>query len=111
MFNPFLFVLGLMAIIFSIPLFAIWTEHKRKMAELNLRLRSERDASSDQVKDLARQIADLRATATEYDLSFDSALQRLESRMNLMDERLKRLEGTSGTGETDSVNPVRLGAR
>lgn len=110
-FNPFLFVLALMAIIFSVPIVAIWTEHRRKMAELQARLRSERADSTNEVKDLARQIADLRSTATEYDLSFDSALQRLESRMDLLDERLKRLEGVAAPSETVQANQVRLGER
>jgi len=33
-FNPFVFVLGLMALIFSIPLMAIWTEHRRRVLEM-----------------------------------------------------------------------------
>jgi hypothetical protein len=113
-FNPFLFVLGIMALVFSVPLVAIWTEHRRKLLELKLRLNAERDArapSGDEVRDLARQLSELRATATEYDISFDSALQRLESRMNLLDERLKRLEHSSGTTAEQDAAEVRLGAR
>ncbi len=114
LFNPFMFVLGIMALVFSIPALAIWTEHKRKMAEMQLRLKSARDAegaSEAQVRELAKQLAELRSTATEYDLSFDSALQRLESRMNLLDERLKRIEGQSATVAQDDSNEIRLGAR
>ena len=111
---PFVIVLGIMALVFAIPLTAIWTQHKRKMTEMQLRLRAERGsdgASADQVRELAKQLAELRSTATEYDMSFDSALQRLESRMDLMDERLKRLEAARASAVPGTPNEVRLGER
>lgn len=41
---------------------------------------------------LRRQMAELRETTTNYDLSFDAALQRMESRTGAMEERLRQLE-------------------
>jgi len=99
MFNPFLFVLALMAIIFSIPLAAIITEHRRKLAELRLRSKTAPDEQTlAKIQDLTRQIADLRATATEFDLSFDTALERLESRMGHLETRVQSMERRSGIG-------------
>ncbi|MBM3495214.1 MAG: hypothetical protein FJX72_12965 [Armatimonadetes bacterium] len=112
--NPFVFVLGMLALIFSMPLLAIWTEHRRKMVELTARLKAQSSSggqAQDQMRDLGRQLAELRSTATEFDLSFDAALQRLESRMDLMDERLKRLEGVRASEPVTASEQVRLGAR
>ncbi len=114
MYNPFMFVLGILALVFAVPLMAIWTEHRRKVLEMQLRLRAERGsdaAPKEQVRELAKQLADLRSTATEYDLSFDSALQRLESRMDLLDERLRRIEESRPAAASDSSNEVRIGVR
>jgi septal ring factor EnvC (AmiA/AmiB activator) len=112
--NPFVFVLGILALIFSIPLLAIWTEHRRRMAELTARIRTEKAPTGqvqDQLRDLGRQISDLRATATEFDLSFDTALQRMESRLNHMDERMKRLEQARGGTSSEPSEEARIGVR
>jgi hypothetical protein len=49
---------------------------------------------------LRREVAQLRDTSTQYDVSFDAALQRLEGRVVHLEQR-----GTSaaGTGESASV--------
>lgn len=98
MFNPFLFVLGIMAIIFSVPIVAIWTEHRRKVMEMQLRAQSApNEKVESRLQELRREIADLRATSTEYDLSFDSALERMESRIAYLEQRVQWLEGRMGT--------------
>lgn len=41
----------------------------------------------DEVESLRRELAELRDTATRYDLSFDAALQRMESRVGHLEQR------------------------
>lgn len=86
-----------MAIIFSVPLLAILTEHRRKVLQMKLNARSAPDAEIiEKLQDLTKQLADLRATTTEYDLSFDTALQRIESRIEHLERRVQALERQSG---------------
>jgi len=68
--------------IFSIPLVAIWTHHRRKMEEL----RNHRSAAySEDVRaefaSVRADIKSLRDTTMQYDLSFDTNLQQLERRL------------------------------
>jgi hypothetical protein len=99
-------LIALMGIIcvFGIPLSVIWTTHQRKMVELQLRLRNEGDttvrASVDALREEVRQLRD---TSMQYDLSFDTALQRMEKRV----EGLERRVNQAGT---DNVLDMRLGS-
>lgn len=94
--SPFLFVLSILAIVFSVPLAAVLTEHRRKVLEMQLRAQTAADGQvTARLQELTKQIADLRATATEYDLSFDAALNRLEARIAHLEDRVQRLEARS----------------
>jgi hypothetical protein len=111
MFNPFLFVLALMALIFSIPLVAIITEHRRKLAELRLKARAApEDQTLAKIQDLTRQIADLRSTAMEFDLSFDAALERLESRMGHLENRMQSMERRAGVEPEQKAEAANVSA-
>ncbi len=105
--NPFVFVLGIMALVFSVPLAAILTEHRRKLYEIKLRTQG---AGGQQYEQLKKELSELRATATEFDLSFDTALQRLEQRIERLEERLQRLERAmpAATQAAEDIE-VRLG--
>lgn len=110
LYNPFFFVLAILAIVFSVPLLGIWTEHRRKLAEMRLRAAA---APSEQLSakllGLHKEIADLRATATEYDLSLDTALETLGQRVDHMEERLRRIETryqSAGRSEEDLTQSV-----
>ena len=67
-------------LVLSIPLFALWSYHRCKVLELQVRgqgvggVRAELDA-------LRQEMRMLRDTSTQYDLSFDTALQRMEQRV------------------------------
>lgn len=51
------------------------------------------DASVTEALDAIRkELADLRNTSTQYDVSFDTALQRIESRVAAVEQRTGRLE-------------------
>ena len=79
--------------LFAIPIFALWSHHERKMTEIRLRQSQRIDESTAAaIEDLRREMASLRDTTTQYDVSFDSALQRTELRLNRMEERMSRVE-------------------
>jgi len=93
--------IGLVAVVmvFGIPLAAIYSEHKRKLAEMRLRLGSQSDERTlAALNDLRQQITELRDTTTRYDLSFDAALQRLESRVGNLERRVTAVEQGSSVG-------------
>jgi hypothetical protein len=51
------------------------------------------DASvSEALEAIRTELADLRNTSTQYDVSFDTALQRIESRVAAVEQRTGRLE-------------------
>ena len=82
--------IGLVAVLgfFGIPLSAIWGHNRRKMIELKLRLNQGDDASvRAAVEALRAEVRALRDTSMQYDISFDSALQRVESRVDQMERR------------------------
>jgi len=73
---------------FGIPLSAIWGHNRRKMMELKLRVNQGEDASVRSAVDALRaEVRALRDTTMQYDISFDSALQRVESRVDQMERR------------------------
>ncbi|HLV80188.1 MAG TPA: hypothetical protein VKT32_07885 [Chthonomonadaceae bacterium] len=86
-------ILG-MIVVFSIPLSAIWTSHRRKMLEMQLRLRNEGDIGVRAAVDALREeVRALRDTTTQYDLSFDTALQRMERRVEGLERRVSEMDG------------------
>ena len=71
--------------IFGLP---IYFHHKKAMLELQIKAGNTGDSQLvSQLQSLQNQIAELRDTTTRYDMSFDSALQRLESRMANVESR------------------------
>jgi len=96
---------GLIAVlcVFGIPLTAIWTSHRRKMLELQLQLRGQGDNGlRAEIESLRQEVRSLRDTSMQYDLSFDTALQRMEQRV----ERMER-----GTQPMHSEEQVQVGMR
>lgn len=83
--------IGLVAVlgIFGIPLSAIWGHNRRKMVELKMRM-SQGDNASVQaaIEALRAEVRTLRDTTMQYDISFDSALQRVESRVDQIERRV-----------------------
>src|SRR5256885_13831228 len=75
--------------VLSIPLYALWTFHKRKLEEIKARQRSTIDkATMEAIDGLRKEMASLRDTTTQYDMSFDTALKRMESRMDNVEGKL-----------------------
>jgi hypothetical protein len=86
-------ILAIILAVLSIPLIAIITEHYRKMVEMKMRMGEPVDRNVLQaLGEVKEQLAELRDTTTRYDLSFDTALQRLEGRMNSLEQRVHQIE-------------------
>jgi hypothetical protein len=83
-----------------IPIVAIVMSFKYKAKELELKAGRGGDPNVvSALEDMKRQIADLRDTTTRYDMSFDSALQRIESRVGNLENRVSTIERASTTAE------------
>jgi hypothetical protein len=79
--------------VFGIPLSIIWTHHRRKMMELQLRLKGEGDVSvRGELSALREEVRALRDTSMQYDLSFDTALQKMEQRMIALERKSNQQE-------------------
>jgi hypothetical protein len=80
---------GVSAMVFGLPFYLIWTYHKRKLEEIKAKQRSNIDQETKAALDALRaEIASLRDTTTQYDVSFDTALRRIESRMGHVEQKL-----------------------
>ena len=76
--------IGLVAVlcIFGIPIVKIWTDHQRKMLEMKLHNQNQGDGGvRAELEALRQEVRSLRDTSMQYDLSFDTALQRMEQRV------------------------------
>ena len=92
---PFIAILmaggfAVIAAVFSIPLYALWSYHKRKLEEI----RSRKDLHIAEetrraIAELREEMRQLRDTSTAYDVSLDNALQRLESRVENVEQRTR----------------------
>ena len=80
--------IGLVAVmlIFGIPLSVIWTSHRRQILELKLRYQMQQNTGDQSVQAavtaLREEVRALRDTTTQYDISFDNALHRMEQRVD-----------------------------
>jgi hypothetical protein len=82
-----LMFLGLPLIVLSIPLALIWTHHKRKMLEMRLKREALVNHQFQAQLDALRvEVQSLRDTATQYDMSFDTALQRIDRRVMTLEQ-------------------------
>jgi predicted nucleic acid-binding Zn-ribbon protein len=88
-------VIGLVAVIciFGWPILMVILKHQRQMAEMRMNALGKADQSLlAELQELKRQMEELRDTTTRYDMSFDSALQRMESRMGNVEQKMRQIE-------------------
>ncbi len=87
-------IIGLVAVvlIFGTVLVAVWGEHQRKMIEARARAGNQDSAMLSELQRLRHEVEQLRDTTTKYDMSFDTALQRIESRVSNVEQRLSAVE-------------------
>ena len=86
---------GLVAVvcIFGWPIIGMYFRHQRHMAELRMNSLGRADESLlAELQELKLQMTELRDTTTRYDMSFDSALQRMESRMSHVEQRVGQIQ-------------------
>jgi len=84
----------------------IWTHHRRKMEEL--RMQGKKIVAEDirtEFATIRAEIRDLRDTAMQYDLSFDTALQQMERRI------IKIERGGLASSESSTHRNISLGGR
>lgn len=82
-------LIGLVAVvlIFGGPMFALWTRYQLERERI-------RQEKSDRVFEQIRQeLSQVRETSTQYALSFEEALQRIERRMDDLEQRVSAVEG------------------
>lgn len=75
----------------SLPLYALWSHHRRKMEEM--RLQQQGNVSEPvraELNALREELKQLRDTSMQYDISFDSALQRVEQRVSNIEAQNSR---------------------
>jgi hypothetical protein len=66
------------------------------MMKMKMQLQNQGDANlRASVEALQQEVRALRETSTQYDLSFDSALQRMESRMENVERRVQAVEANT----------------
>ncbi len=81
-------LVGLVAVvlIFGGPMFAMWTRYQLERE----RIRQEKnDKAFEQVR---QELAQVRETSTQYALSFEDALQRIERRLDDLEQRMGAME-------------------
>ncbi len=81
-------LIGLVAVvlIFGGPMFALWTKYQLERE----RIRQEKsDRAFEQVR---QELAQVREISTQYALSFEDALQRIEHRLDNLEQRLSAVE-------------------
>jgi hypothetical protein len=76
-----------------IPIVAILTYHRRKLEEMRLRHKvSIAEETRAAIEAVRKEFSALKDTTTEYDVSFDTALHRIENRMTNMEQRVLQME-------------------
>lgn len=93
-------LVGLTAVllIFGTPIIAILSTHHRKLVEIKARMKARLDQEvKAEIQALRQEIMELRDTTSQYDIGFDNSLKQLETQVQQMDQRVRRLENTSWT--------------
>jgi len=81
-------LIGLVTVvlIFGTPFFAMWTRYRLERE----RLRQEKtDKAFGQIR---QELAQVRETSTQYALTFEDALQRIERRLESLEDRVNAIE-------------------
>jgi hypothetical protein len=84
-----------------IPIVAIITSHRHRELEMRLKLQQGDGNVATELRELKSQLAELRDTSTHYDMSFDSALQRIESRVGNLEGRVSSVEQQANIQNTN----------
>jgi hypothetical protein len=88
-------------VVFGTPtiMFTVWqlTKSRERIARMQVEARTGRDQDvARQFDDLRQEISRLRDTCTQFDVSHDNALERLEQRMRTLESRTVSTISTPG---------------
>jgi hypothetical protein len=80
----------------GIGILAIVLEYMKKMETIKMGIRQEGSKEvMTAIESLRQEVAELRDTTTRYDLSFDTALQRMESRIGHLETQQRNQQATA----------------
>ncbi len=97
-------ILGVLGV-FGIPISAIWTSHRRQILEMQLKLKQQGGVEvHGAINALREEVRQLRDTSMSYDLSFDAAMQRMEHRVENLEQRI-----TTQSAENTASQNVMVG--
>ena len=81
----------------SIPIVALITSHLREMAKIKARQGTELSAEvRAELNEIKQHLSELREMTTKFDLSFDTALTRLEERVERVEQRQSAASSRAG---------------
>lgn len=90
--------------IFGAPMVHIFTEHRRKIVQMQIESRAQTDnAWREEAAKLRDEINLLRDTSTRYDISLEDTLQRVEQRLQNVEMR------TLPTGNAEERSQIHTG--
>jgi len=76
----------------TIAIVAMALNYVKQMEQIKRQPSTVNKNVAEAIEALRKEVADLRDTATRYDVSFDTALQRMESRIEAVERRTNRME-------------------
>ena len=94
-------IIAIVAITTTGSVFKAYIDYKQKTLEA----RSQNSQAPDnalraEMAEVKQKLTELRDVTTQYDMSFDSALHRVESRLATVEQRLQNTEQQSGIVQT-----------
>jgi 16S rRNA G527 N7-methylase RsmG len=89
------------AAVFGRPFFELWSQHEQKMAAIRQPKNGQAlEATASEIESLQQDLADLRNTTTQYDVSVERALAEMLHRL----ERLESLSRSKQNGASYEAN-------
>ncbi len=87
-------VIGMLGgLLLLLPFYAIWTFHRRKLEEIRVQGKVQvADETQRVLEEFRKELHALRDTTTNYDVSFDNALHRIEARMSHLEAKVAASE-------------------
>jgi hypothetical protein len=100
---PEILALMIPIVALCIPIVAIVTAHQRKLIEMRMGSAQFDRGLAEEVRKLQEQVAELRDTTTRYDLSFDTALQRIEGRVSAVEQNVAAIQGERQSASRSAI--------
>jgi hypothetical protein len=94
------FIIAIVAISTGASIVNTWIKHRTRIAELRLQSPAKVDGSvRAEIEMLRQEVRQLRETTTQFDLSFDTTLQRTENQVQNLERRVRQIESGNPTME------------